>query len=118
MDHQNKEKQCGCRCPHADNTVTVPLSPLEKDLLSELAVIPFLPVASHGTFPVCRELSMPSAQAGNLLQKLEQRGLIRIDLDLPLQGFDYAGYEEYPRHGSMALTARGQEALDDMEYQP
>ena len=47
----------------------------EKDLLSRLAVTPFLPVASDGSFPVCRELELPSPQAGNLLQKLQQRGL-------------------------------------------
>ena len=40
---------------------------------------------------------------------------MRIDLDVPLEGFSYEGYDDYPLHGSMALTARGQEALDDME---
>lgn len=115
MEVQNETKQCGCSCPRKNNTVTIPLSPMEEDLLRLLAVTPFLPVASNGTFPVCRELEMPSAQAGNLLQKLEQRGLLRIDMDMPLEGFDYEGYEEYPRHGSMALTALGQETLDDME---
>lgn len=115
MNTQNENRQCGVNCPRKRNTVTVPLSPMEKDLLSMLAVTPFLPVASDGTFPVCRELEMPSPQAGNLLQKLQQRGLVRIDLDVPLEGFSYEGYDGYPLHGSMALTARGQEALDDME---
>lgn len=93
----------------------MPLSPLEKDLLCQLAVTPFLPVASDGSFPVCRELEMPSPQAGHLLLKLQQRGLIRIDMDVPLEGFSYEGYDGYSLRGSMALTARGQEVLDDME---
>ena len=46
---------------------------------------------------------------------VESRGLIRIDLDLPLAGCSYEDYGEYPLHGSLALTALGQEALDDME---
>ena len=115
MNTQNENRPCGENCPRKQNTITVPLSPMEKDLLSRLAVTPFLPVASDGNFPVCRELELPSPQAGNLLQKLKQRGLVRIDLDVPLEGFSYEGYDDYPLHGSMALTARGQEALDDME---
>ena len=41
--------------------------------------------------------------------------MIRIDLDLPLAGCSYEDYGEYPLHGSLALTALGQETLDDME---
>lgn len=115
MDTQNENRSCGENCPRKRNTVTVPLSPMERDLLRQLAVTPFLPVASNGTFPVCRELEMPTPQVGNLLQKLESRGLIRIDLDLPLAGCSYEDYGEYPLHGSLALTALGQETLDDME---
>ena len=72
MNTQNENRPCGENCPRKQNTITVPLSPMEKDLLSRLAVTPFLPVASDGYFPVCRELELPSPQAGNLLQKLQQ----------------------------------------------
>ena len=34
---------------------------------------------------------------------------------MPLRGFDYAAYREYPLHGSMALTGRGQDVLEQIE---
>ena len=48
---------------------------------------------------------------------LQVKRLISCDFALPLQGFDYAGYEDYPVRGSMALTAAGQEALDSLNIQ-
>lgn len=46
---------------------------------------------------------------------LAGKGLIRLDYDMPLRGFDYAAYREYPLHGSMALTGRGQDVLEQIE---
>ena len=31
-----------------------------------------------------------------------------------LSNYDYHGFEGYPRHGSMALTHRGQQVLDQL----
>ena len=49
---------------------------------------------------------------GDLLKALQFKGLISIDYDMPLAGFDYAAYEGYPCRGSMALTARGQDVVE------
>ena len=54
---------------------------------------------------------------GDLLKAMEFKRLISIDYDLPLSGFDYAGYEGYPCRGSMALTEAGQRALEILEIQ-
>jgi len=52
-----------------------------------------------------------------LLQCLEKKGLISLDYDKPLSGFDETAYASYPIRGSMALTERGQNVLELMEYQ-
>lgn len=104
-------------CPKTEGIVEIPLSPAEKELLKQFAVTPFLPVASNGQFPVCNEFSIETHEAGSLLQKLEKRGLIRIDYDIPLIGYDYSIYNEYSLCGSMALTGLGQDMLDDLEFE-
>lgn len=104
-------------CPKAERVVGIPLSPMEKEILKQFAVTPFLPIASNGHFPVCYEFSISTPEAGNLLQKLEKRGLIRIDYDIPLSGYDYSKYSDYSLCGSMALTGLGQDMLDDMEFE-
>ena len=101
----------GCQ----QNTV---LNPLESALLDVFSVTPFLPAAidrqSGRIFLADPELD-PNA-AGLALRMLQRRGLVRVDADLPLPNADYSGYEGWT-HGSAALTARGQEFLDTMEYQ-
>lgn len=113
MDQE--KKQCRqCPCTEAVKCQTV--SALEEELLFQLAETPFLPVASNGGQPICLELNIPRDQVGNTLQKLEMRGLIRIDYDMPLAGFDYSDYAQYSLQGSLALTTFGQDILDDMEF--
>lgn len=94
------------------------LNPLESALLDVFSVTPFLPVAidrqSGRMLPTDPELE-PNA-AGLALRMLQRCGLVRVDADLPLPNADYSGYEGWT-HGSAALTARGQEFLDSMEYQ-
>ena len=51
------------------------------------------------------------------MQCLEKRGLISIDYDQPLKNFRTEAYAAYPIRGSFALTARGQQAVDFLEYQ-
>lgn len=96
------------------------LSEQEISLLQMLGQIPFLPVArrADNMTPVCLESKELSGEEGSLvLQCLEKKGLISLDYDQPLTGADMTAYAGYPVHGSMALTARGQEALDLLERQ-
>lgn len=90
----------------------------EKEIafLHTLAQIPFLPVARKADEdkPVYLE---EGEDMSLLLQCLHKKGLISLDYDRPLKGFDMSAYEAYPVHGSMALTSRGQQVLDLMEYQ-
>ena len=96
------------------------LSQAEIDFLQELGQIPFLPVARKmgDLTPVYLERGEDQAEQYSLiLQCLEKRGIISIDYDAPLKGFDYAAYTGYPVHGSFALTQRGQQVLELLELQ-
>lgn len=91
----------------------------ELEVLKELGQIPFLPVArSMGDLtPVCLELPGNREEASLVLQCLEKKGLISLDFTLPLRGFDDSAYAPWPIRGSMALTTRGQQVLELVEYQ-
>ena len=94
------------------------LNLLEYALLDVFSVTPFLPVAidrQSGRMLLMDPELEPTA-AGLALRMLQRRGLVRVDADLPLPNADYSGYKDQA-HGSAALTARGQEFLDSMEYQ-
>lgn len=96
------------------------LSEQEISLLQMLGQIPFLPVArrADNMTPVCLESKELSGEEGSLvLQCLEKKGLISLDYDQPLTGADMTAYAGYPVHGSMALTARGQEVLELLDLQ-
>ena len=90
----------------------------EIAFVRELGQIPFLPVAREmgDLTPVYLESGDPE-QMSLLLQCLEKKGLISLDFDKPLKGFDQGAYEAYPIRGSMALTERGHKVLELMEYQ-
>lgn len=63
------------------------------------------------------------------LRRLASRGYLTLDYEIPLSGYDYVLYQTsalcrrlaqlhprytiLPKHGSMALTAAGQDAADD-----
>ena len=94
------------------------LTEKEIEFLNLLGQYAFLPVArSMG------DLTPVYLEDGNreemslLLQCLEKKGLISLDYDRPLSGFDMRAYEAWPIHGSIALTERGQKVLELMEYQ-
>ncbi len=96
------------------------LSQQEINLLFRFSQVPFLPVAMNdGTsLPVYSDDDLDfSSSCGEAILGLAQKGLIRLDFDLPLTNYDYTAYERYNHKGSMALTAKGQNALDLMEYQ-
>ena len=94
------------------------ITPKELSFLQELAQVAFLPVArTMGDLtPVYLEEG-DREEMSLLLQCLEKKGLISLDYDQPLGGFDETAYAAYPIRGSMALTERGQKVLELMEYQ-
>ena len=94
------------------------LTSREIDFLGTLAQYAFLPVArTMGDLtPVYLEEG-DREEMSLLLQCLEKKGLISLDFALPLKGFDDSAYTSWPIRGSMALTARGQQVLELVEYQ-
>ena len=92
----------------------------EVNFLRELAQVAFLPVARKMSDmePVyLEEGEKRKAEYSLLLQCLEKKGLISLDYDKPLKGFDDSVYQAYPIWGSMALTERGQNVLELLDYQ-
>lgn len=91
----------------------------ELDLLRRFAQLPFLPVArrADAETPVCLEDTASPETLSAAILGLAQKGLIRLDYDLPLSNFDYAAYGSCLHRGSMALTARGQAAVELLEIQ-
>lgn len=92
----------------------------ELDFLRELGQVAFLPVARGmgGLTPVYLEAGEEHREEYSLLlQCLEKKGLISLDYDRPLKGFDDGAYAAWPVRGSMGLTERGQRILEMLEYQ-
>ena len=92
----------------------------EIAFLQKLGQIPFLPVARKAgdMIPVYLEdADYPREEYSLILQVLEKKGLISLDYDKPLKGFDMSAYAAYPVHGSMALTLTGQQVLETLEKQ-
>ena len=99
---------------------TLELSAPELAVLRRLGQIPFLPVARRADdmTPVFMETDDYTQEQYSLsLQLLEKKGLISLDYDAPMPGVDMSAYVGYPVHGSMALTARGQNVLELLEIQ-
>ena len=96
------------------------LTEAEIEMLRTLAQIPFLPVARRADLetPVYLEDEKHTEEEYSLiLACLEKKGLISLDFDKPLSGFDDSAYKAYPIRGSMALTARGQTVVELLELQ-
>ena len=92
----------------------------EMVFLRQLGQLAFLPVArTMGDLtPVYLEEGEENrAHYSLLLQVLEKKGLISLDYDKPLRGFDGSAYASFPIRGSMGLTQRGQQVLEMLEYQ-
>ena len=111
--------QCSGNCASCSGCAReLTLTQPELDFLNKLAQYAFLPVARKigDLEPVYLEEGDP-AEMSVLLQVLEKKGLISLDYDKPLRGFNESAYAAYPIRGSMALTERGQKVLELMEYQ-
>lgn len=91
----------------------------EIAFLRFLGQIPFLPVARNlaDPTPVYPESDRDRETDSLVLQCLEKKGLISLDFEKPLRGFDSPAYAAFPIRGSMALTQRGQLVLDMMDLQ-
>ena len=111
--------KCGSCCGNCGGCGgAMELAAGEVKMLLKLAQIPFLPVARKMSddIPVYLEDDDETVEQYSLiLQCLEKRGLISIDYDQPLAGFDAAAYAAYPIRGSFALTARGIGVVEILE---
>ena len=113
-------KNCSGNCGGCSGCGSMELTPAEIHILQLLGQIPFLPVARRvdDPAPVFLEDDAFAEDVFSLaLLCLEKRGLISLDFDRPLKGFAGNIYQAYPIVGSMALTARGIEAVEFMELQ-
>lgn len=94
------------------------LTPEEEAFLRLFSQTPFLPVAgtqgSEGPVYLAEDGTAPENMR-SIITVLHQKGLIRIDYDMPLANYDYVAYIDYPLRGSMALTWLGQELLDELD---
>ena len=116
------QKHCGACCGGACSGCggTCHTGPLAGLAFRALAEPRFLPVARQAVSeqPVCLEEGEERwEELSPIISALSQKGLIRLDYDLPLSHFDYAEYRDFPLRGSMALTAAGQQAVDQLEIQ-
>lgn len=105
---------CG-QCGGCANSLT--LTQAEIDMLLTFSEIPFLPVARKTDDMTPVYLETEGTDFSLILACLEKKGLIDIDYRTPLSRFDYSAYASYPVHGSMALTARGQQVVEMLELQ-
>ena len=106
---------CSSGCGGCQPDQTLYLTAEECDLLRGLGQIPFAPLARRpdGETPVALVGTHPS----DAILALRGKGLVSLDWDLPLTDFDYSQFPGYQVYGSMALTARGQQALELLEIQ-
>ncbi len=111
----------GCEsCSGCAGGTQLVLTPGEIDLLLRLGEFSFLPVChrQEDRLPVYREeQTYTEAEYAAIINALWQKRLISLDYDLPLANFPYDAYADCPVHGSMALTLRGQAALELLEVQ-
>lgn len=116
-EHDRCGACCGGSCGGCGGELV--LTPQELELLRRFAQIPFLPVArrADGETPVYLEDGADAAAFSAAILGLRQKQLIELDYDIPLVNFDYRAYAPYPCRGSMALTARGQAAVELLEIQ-
>ena len=99
---------------------TLTLGPVELALLNRLGETPFLPAASEydRKAPVyLEEQAYRQEEYAAAILALAAKGLLQLDYDIPLERFDYKAYGAYPLHGSIALTGRRQEILEQIEIQ-
>ena len=113
-----KGNHCGLCCGGGcTGCGTIELTRMEIDFLLQFAQLPFLPVAtdSDREKPVYIGEETDGGNDAKIIALLKAKNLISVDYDIPLENYDYSEYESYPVHGSMALTLRGQQAIDQIQ---
>lgn len=112
---------CDGNCEHCGGCAgELVLSQPEVMFLQQLCENAFLPVARSAADPApvyLEDETQAPQQYALILQCLEKKRLISIDFDQPLRGADMSKYKNYPIHGSIALTAMGQEVMDILDRQ-
>lgn len=112
---------CNGNCGNCGGcSATLELTAGEVNVLAVLGQYSFLPVArrADNVTPIYLEQKEYTKEEYSLiLQCLEKKGLIDLDYSAPLSGADMSVYQEYPVHGSIALTQRGQTVLELLELQ-
>lgn len=94
------------------------VGPGEIEFLKKLGQFAFLPVARKmGDLTPCYLEADAPEGISLILQLLEKKNLISLDYDKPLKAEYGPAYESLPIRGSMALTQRGQQVLELLEYQ-
>ena len=96
----------------------IPLTPEERDFLLMFAATPFLPVGEEqgsGRPVYLADDGSSVEKTSEIITALAQKQLLQIDYDMPLLNYDYGAYQDLAAHGSMALTALGQQVIDDLE---
>ena len=119
MSNCNNCSGCGGGCAGCNGCAgAMELTEGEIKILLDLGQIPFLPVARKmgDLEPVYLEADAPE-DVSLILQCLEKKGLVSLDYDKPLKGFDDSVYTAYPIRGSMALTERGQLVVEMIQTQ-
>ena len=110
---------CGGNCSSCGGCAKeLVLTQMEVDFLLKFAHIPFLPVDRRADDMHHQYFESDAPENCSLiLQCLEKKGLVSMDYDKPLKGFDYSAYASLPVRGSMALTERGHTVLELLERQ-
>ncbi len=113
MDCKNCGSGCGGGCGGCAKVLE--LTQGEIDLLQELAVYAFLPVARKADdmtpfYPEGTDYTLEEYSA--ILLHLERKGLIAADYGAPIGTYPEEIYRPWPVHGSVALTERGQEVVE------
>ena len=114
MDCNNCTGSCG-GCSGCGTALE--LTAGEIAFLEELAVFAFLPVARRADdmTPYYVEGDAYSREEYSaILLHLERKKLIDIDYGSPVGSYADPGYEGLRVHGSVALTARGQQVLEQL----
>ena len=117
MDCNNCTGSCG-NCGGCG--ASLELTQGEIAVLQELAIYAFLPVARRADdmtpfYPEGDAYSQEEYSA--ILLHLERKGLIDIDYGAPVGHYAEDLYTGLKVHGSMALTARGQQVVETLELQ-
>ena len=109
-------KNCSGNCSGCTGCGSLVMTSEEISLLESFRELPFQSVLRKPSQELPVSPEDPSEDRSRVLLCLEKKGLVDIDCHLPLRGFDYSPWPGY-LHGSIALTARGQEVLDTLTIQ-